>query len=113
MTEKDLVFRYFKLLSNKDMENLLNLFAEDAVVYEPFSKSEGLRGRASIEPFLRVAMMATDALDQNIVIENEESNGKMRKITALVTFKRGDKVRGRFTFHVDNSMIKTLNIQFP
>ncbi len=113
-----IVSEYFKLVARKDMENLLNLFASDAVVYEPFSKSEGLRGRAAIEPFLNVVMMASEGLKRSIVIENQK--GKTNKVTALVTFERGDRLKGKFTFGFDSNStrsgmegkIKSLHIQF-
>ena len=52
--------------------HLLDLFAYDAVVYEPFSKlAGGLRGRSAIESFLKVAIMANDALKHEIIIEKK------------------------------------------
>lgn len=122
LTEEDLVSQYFKLVTNKDVDNLLNMFAHDAVVYEPFSKSEeGLRGRSAIEPFLKVVMMANDRLVHNIVIEKKQRSGNNVQVVALVTFEKGDKVKGRFTFEFDpdygdsldhEGRIKTLHIQF-
>jgi ketosteroid isomerase-like protein len=56
-----IVFEYFKLVKNKDIESLMELFAPDAIVYEPFSKiTGGLKGKRAIESFLRVAIMAND-----------------------------------------------------
>jgi ketosteroid isomerase-like protein len=113
-----IVSEYFKLVAKKDMGSLLNLFAPNAVVYEPFSKSEGLRGRAAIEPFLNVVMMASEGLKRSIVTENQK--GKTNKVTALVTFERGDRLKGKFTFELDSNSnhpgmegkIKSLHIQF-
>lgn len=118
LTEEDIVSEYFKLITNKDIDGLLNLFAHDAVIYEPFSNVEGgLRGRSAIEPFLRVVLMANENLQPEIVIEKRESN--KNKVTALVTFEKGDKVTGRFTFEFDSGnisepdkKIKTLRIHF-
>jgi ketosteroid isomerase-like protein len=120
MSEEDIITEYFRLVTNKDIDGLLNMFAQDAVVYEPFSKSEnGLRGRAAIEPFLRVVMMANDELEHTIVTEKKQKLGKMNQVTALVTFEKGDKIRGRFTFELDSDngsgvegRIKSLHIQF-
>ena len=120
VTEEDLVTQYFKLVANKDVDNLLSMFAHDAVVYEPFSKSEkGLRGRSAIEPFLSVVMMANDRLMHNIVIEKKQRRRNNVKVVALVTFEKGEKVKGRFTFDFDSDdsldhegRIKTLHIQF-
>ncbi len=107
---------YFKLLAAKDVDNLLNLFAHDAVVYEPFSKSDGLRGRSAIEPFLRVVMMATENVKQGVVIEKTRSKNA---VTAIATFEKGDMVKGRYTFEFTDRnagprerKIKTLRIKF-
>ena len=121
--DKDIVFEYFRLIKNKDIEHLINLFAYDAVVYEPFSKlAGGLRGRSAIESFLKVAIMANDALKHEIIIEkkpqtttiydnlgnkddNKISYGKSnsnKSITALVTFERGDSATARFTFELNS-----------
>src|ERR1044071_2860926 len=71
---EDIVFEYFKLIRNKDIEGLIELFAPDAIVYEPFSKiTGGLKGKRSIESFLRVAIMANDTLQHHIVIEVEDT----------------------------------------
>ncbi|MBV9177589.1 MAG: nuclear transport factor 2 family protein [Nitrososphaeraceae archaeon] len=138
-TSEDIVFDYFKFIKNKDIDNLMELFAPDAIVYEPFSKiTGGLKGKRSIESFLRVAIMANDTLKHQIIIEKKSdykcgSNNKSDNInntnliTALVKFEKGDSVRARFTFELasynsDNAddattgqkynRIKTLQIQF-
>jgi hypothetical protein len=52
------------------MERLLNLFTEDGIIYEPFSREHSsysnngigktsLKGRSEIESFLNVVMMAS------------------------------------------------------
>src|SRR5919197_3048692 len=69
---EDIVFEYFKRIKNKDIESLMELFAPDAIVYEPFSKmTGGLKGKRAIESFLRVAVMANDTLQHQIVLEKE------------------------------------------
>ncbi|MEM2759614.1 MAG: nuclear transport factor 2 family protein [Nitrososphaerales archaeon] len=115
---EDVVLEYFRLMANKDIDNLLELFADDAVIYEPFSKTGGLVGKDMIEPFLRVAMMANEGLQRTIVIEKDQYSGKV--MTALVTFEGGERVKGRFTFDFDagkslngkDVKIKALHIQF-
>ena len=115
------------------MEHLLDLFAYDAVVYEPFSKlAGGLRGISAIKSFLKVAIMANDALKHDIIIEkkpqttihdnsgnkddNNISYGKNnnKSVAALVTFERGDSATARFTFELnsddeDNSSDRVFN----
>ena len=43
-----------RLLSSKNLDFLLDLFEDDAVVYEPFSKEGVLNGLGEIAPFLKV-----------------------------------------------------------
>jgi hypothetical protein len=108
LTDEDLVHEYFRLIKTKDMYRLLDLFADDAVIDEPFSKSEdgkgGLHGKSAIEPFLKVAMMANAGLREEIEIEKPRlrmDNG-INQMTAYVTFERGGKVKARFTFELSS-----------
>jgi len=139
-SDRDIVFEYFRRIKDKDIPGLLDLFTDDAVVYEPFSKSEdiqgettGLHGKQRIEPFLGVVVMANEGVEGNITIDKiyekmDDSNNKSTEISAIVTFERGDKITARFTFELispatsnsNNSKntnqsekkIKNLHIQF-
>jgi hypothetical protein len=109
------VFQYFRHIERKDLESLLALFEYDAVVYEPFSKTAALEGKASIEPFLKVAIMANTSLKRTIEIEKQDSgNVNPNRVIALITFEKGDKVKGRFTFEFnpETKKIKFLRIEF-
>lgn len=112
-----MIYRYFKCIDTKDLDGILDLFDYDAVIHEPFSNiSGGLRGRSSIKPFLKVAMMANNSLQRTIRLE-KPGRPDANKITALITFEKGDKVKGRFTFEFENDAagskkIKSLNIEF-
>jgi ketosteroid isomerase-like protein len=118
LTGEEIVARYFRYMDNKDLDGILDLFDYDAVVYEPFSKVEELHGRSAIEPFFKVAMMANNELRRTIKIEKTKKvNNNNNNITALTTFEKGDKVKGRFTFEFieDDSgekRIKSLHIEF-
>lgn len=130
INDKYIVFEYFRLIKNKDIKHLLDLFAYDAIIYEPFSKlTGGLRGRSSIESFLKVVIMANDALQHHIIIENKSDNHmenadtmngnntsyddrNNKVVAALVTFKRGDSVKARFTFQLDSQDVKDINNPF-
>jgi hypothetical protein len=94
LTNEQMVNEYFRLISNRDVQGLLDLFAEDSVVYEPFSKEDGLHGKSTIEYFLKVAVMASARLKRTIAFVEKAADA----ITALVTFERGDSVKGRFSF---------------
>ena len=113
----EIVLQYFRCIDKKDVEGALSLFDDDAVVYEPFSNvRDGLRGRHAIEPFLKVAMMANSNFKRIINLEGDSV--KKNEVTALVTFEKGDKTRGRFTFEfappdsAGVNRIKKLHIEF-
>jgi hypothetical protein len=114
-TPEGIIDQYFKCIDSKDLPGILDLFDYDAVVYEPFSNiTGGLKGRSSIEPFLKVAMMANSSLQRTIKIEKPV---RPDKVVALITFARGDKVRSKFTFEFEDDKdhrkrIKSLNIEF-
>jgi hypothetical protein len=134
---EDIVHRYFRLIQNKDVQGLLHLFDYDAVIYEPFSKVSGLKGRSAIEPFLKIAMMANSNMKRTIVIEKHHQQQERRQqgidnssniknddddhhpdiVSALVTFEKGDRVKSRFTFEIiedetGEKKIRSLNIEF-
>jgi hypothetical protein len=119
---------YFRLIKNKDMDGLLNLFTEDCIIYEPFSKvstlyttkstnGASLEGRFEIESFLNIVMMACDGLEFEIkfIVEPIDiDNGQLTEIfgstfcsssliSVLATFygKKGEaELKERFTFCV-------------
>ena len=94
LSNEQLVNEYFRLISKKDVCGLLDLFAEDSVVFEPFSKENGLHGKSTIQHFLKVVVMANAGLKRTITFDQKAVDA----ITALVTFERGDSVKGRFSF---------------
>lgn len=113
-TGSEVVRKFFKLIdSGRDVGDLLDLFEYDAVLKEPFSKhsSAGLRGRSEIEPFLKVALMASSDMRRRIRLE-ERLDGK-NVVNALVTFEKGDRLRGRFVFELDpeGKKIRRLTVQ--
>ncbi len=120
-----IIHEYFKSIKNNDINKLLGLFADDAIIYEPFSKtgdSEGLQGKAAIESFLNVAIMANSGLNHQIEIIKSDSNVRNNKdqIIANVTFERGGKVKAKFIFEFrpesynsrKQKKIQSLRIQF-
>ena len=115
LTGEQIVARYFRCIDTKDLDRILELFDYDAEVYEPFSNmTGGLKGRSSIEPFLKVAMMANNNLKRTI---NIQKPNEPNSITALVMFEKGDKVKSKFTFEFQDDdgsrkKIKSLRIEF-
>lgn len=76
-----IVSDYFHFINEKDMQRLLNLFTDDCIIFEPFSKkplphpSIGrehityLQGKSEIESFFNTVMMASDGLQYHIEFE--------------------------------------------
>jgi hypothetical protein len=126
--DEDIVHEYFRLIRTKDIYRLLDLFMDDAIIHEPFSKSEDgkgtLQGKNAIESFLTVAMMASEGLREEVEIEKPKlrRDDNINQVIAYVTFERGGKLQGKFTFELSpeencNSLqkqkkIKSLDIQF-
>lgn len=116
-TNEEMVYQYFKCIENKDLNGILDLFDYDAIVHEPFSNiTGGLKGRSSIEPFLKVAMMANSKLQRTIKIE-KPNKPDANRIVALITFEKGDKVKSKFTFAFEDDSargkrIKSMRIEF-
>jgi hypothetical protein len=115
LTGEEIIHQYFKCIDSKDLSGILDLFDYDAIVHEPFSNiTGGLKGKSSIEPFLKVAMMANTNFHRTIKIEKPT---KPNKLTALVTFEKGDRVKGKFAFEFEDDSagekkIKSLRIEF-
>ena len=115
LTGEPIVARFFRCIDSKDVDGILDLFDYDAVVYEPFSNvTGGLKGKSSIEPFLKVAMMANNNLRRTVKFE---TLNKPNSIKALITFEKGEKVKSMFTFEFEDDetlgkKIKSLRIEF-
>ena len=106
-----LVFECFELASQSKVEELLELFADDVTIYEPFSKKEeGLHGKPAIRSFLNMMTLASDdSLRYDISIEEDKSD----KVVALVIFEKGDKIEARFSFEMsaaDKEKDKKINV---
>ncbi len=104
---ESIVYEYFRQIKNKDINGMLNLFSDDAIIYEPFSNIEGgLQGKSAIKPFFDVVLMANDGLQHKIEFvkgqdgSNNENKEDNNQVTALVTFEKGGKVQGQFTFEL-------------
>src|SRR5215468_3145507 len=102
--DEDIIYEYFRLIRTKDIYRLLDLFVDDAIIHEPFSKSEDgkgtLQGKNAIEYFLRVAMMASAGLREEVEIERPKlsRDNDINQVIAYVTFERG----GKFTFELSS-----------
>ena len=100
------------MASQNKVEELLELFADDVTIYEPFSKKEeGLHGKPAIRSFLNMMMTlaSDDSLRYDISIEEDKSD----KVVALVIFEKGDKIEARFSFEMsaaDKEKDKKINV---
>lgn len=115
-SEKELAEEYFRVVPDSTSKALA-LFTDDAVLYEPFSNSKGgLRGKEDIGDFLKIARMANQGMQKDIIFQSQGKN----KIEAIVQFTRGDSIKGRFQFMLEDvsmgsrveKRIKELRIQF-
>ena len=107
-SNEEIVRRYFNCIERKDLAGLLDLFADDAVITEPFSKEKVLRGHSAIEPFLKVAFLANSTLKRKIKIQKLlDKKGKEigDAVKAIVTFEKGDTIEGTFTFEFTSGII--------
>jgi hypothetical protein len=116
-TNQKLVFECFKLASQNKIEELLELFSDDVIIYEPFSKKEeeGLHGKPAVRSYLNMMTLASDdSLRYDISIE-EDSNDK---IVARVVFEKGDKITAKFAFEMTrsknnrNKKIRVVRVEF-
>jgi hypothetical protein len=114
---RSIVSKYFKKVQTGDLKGLLNLFSDDSIIFEPFSKAKFLSGRLEIEPFLETVLLANKGMQNEIIIEREQ-NIDDDIIVALVTFHKGGSVTARYTFQLNyngqerETTIKSLNIEF-
>ena len=111
------------------MQRLLNLFTDDCVIFEPFSKKQlphshnergditYLKGKSEIESFFNIVMMASDGLQYNIEFElidktvdtnNYKSNNVFYSpassvVSVLTTFygkREGFELKERLKFQI-------------
>ncbi|MGB7662867.1 MAG: hypothetical protein WBL67_09035 [Nitrososphaeraceae archaeon] len=72
---RQLVSDYLRLIKERDMQRLLNLFTDDCVIYEPLGKGllshsnmvgkAYLNGKSEIESFLNIVMLADFNIKSN------------------------------------------------
>ena len=118
--DERLVEEYFKRISESPSKTL-ELFTDDAIIYEPFSGDKALRGKDEIAYFLKVARMANQDLEKEITFADLDKNPE--EIEAIVRFTKGSSVIGKFQFKTEDVLmrnskgrrqkkIKELRIQF-
>lgn len=111
LSDREIVYEYFRLIKNKDVNRLLDLFVDDAIIYEPSSNIQGgLRGKGVIKPFLEIVLMANDGLQNKIEFEEQQQQKQQQStdnnVIALVTFERVERLQARFEFELAKSEVK-------
>jgi hypothetical protein len=113
-----IVQKYFNRIKNRDIEGVLDLFSDDPVIEEPFSKSKILLGKSEIEPFLKSVIMANEGLEYEINIERQKNNHK-NDLVAFVIFRKEHTINSKYTFSFENNnrskinnKIRSLRIEF-
>jgi hypothetical protein len=114
--DEHLVHEYFRRVSMGDVEGLLKLFSEDAVIDEPFSTSSVI-GKSQIETFLSTVVMANR--DMHIELRIDKNLDAKNQIVVMVSFHKTGTLFGKFTFTLDDrrvskleGRIKALKIEF-
>ena len=120
-TENDnefVVQQYFMRIKSGDLQGLLELFSDDSIIYEPFSRSKRLFGKSEIEPFLKSVIMANEGVKYELKIVQQMHKQK-NNVVAVVVFRKENEIRCRFTFGFEDSddfklitRIKSLIIEF-
>ena len=72
----DLVIRTFATVEAKDLEAMMSLFADDAVVIDPHFPTPRMQGKAAIREAFRGAMSGTRSFGYTIVNYFESENGQ-------------------------------------
>ena len=106
LPEKNTIQSYFRAIKRKDISNLVDMFEDEAVIHEPFSKEVQLRGKLDFRRFFQVICMAIEELKHDLLIEEDatDENG----LSVLCTFQRGETVCARFSFQFGpNSRLNT------
>ena len=114
LINKSIVYEYFRSFKNKDITRLLNLFADDATIHEPFSNIDGgLKGKSVIKPFLEVTTMAYGGMRHEIEFEKLRTNKNdvKNQVTAIVMFEKGGRIRARYNFELSTESDSDLNCQ--
>jgi hypothetical protein len=111
-----LVIAYFRRVTSKDIDGLVSLFSDDAVIFQPFSKST-IVGKSQIEMFLKTVIMANSDMQRELNIETARDENS--RLIVFVDFLKSSILKGKFTFEVDDSKksklegrIKSLKIEF-
>jgi hypothetical protein len=95
LPDKNTVYSYFRAIKENDIDNLVDMFEDEAVIHEPFSKEAQLRDKRDFKSFFQIVCMANEELEHDLFFEDAtDENGT----SVLCTFQRGETVCARFSF---------------
>ena len=89
---------FFKYVKMNDYYSIMELFSRDAIVYEPFSKENGISGKENLISFFKIMCRASSGLDQDLCFQNV-SNDDNNVVSVISRYKKGDSINAKFTFH--------------
>ena len=114
----DIVKNFFSLIEQRDIDGLVDLFDEDCVVYEPFSKENGLQ-KNNLKPFFQVLVNTNNDITREVSFLDKDN--QFNEIETLVTFNKDGMLRAKFIFNIKHysddfgielNKIETLHIDF-
>ena len=97
---KNALYSYFRANKEKDIDNLVDMFEDDAVIHEPFSKEHQLRDKRDFKSFFQIVCMASEGFDYDLYFEEGTDDNRA---SVLCTFQRGETVCARFCFQFGSS----------
>jgi len=104
LPERNTIQSYFRAIKRKDID-LVDMFEDEGVIHEPFSKEVLLRDKRDFKPFFQVICMTFEELEHDLLIEDVTNRDGL---SILCTFQRGESVCVRFTFRFGpNSRMNT------
>lgn len=65
------VQEYFRRIKSGDIRSLLQLFSDECVIHEPFSRCKRLTGKSEVESFFVTVIMANQGLQSDVKIERD------------------------------------------
>ena len=104
---ENVVRRFFRFVRSGRIDDLVQLFAHNAVVREPLSSSGVLSDRQDIESFLKVALVHNSEMLSRLEIEKAAGS----RVSAAVVFENGGRTKGVFTFDLDSETKKIARLE--
>lgn len=113
----DLVRRTFATLEAKDLEVMMSLFAEDAILIDPHFPTPQMQGKAAIRKGFQGAMSGMHSFGYTIVTYCESENGQGAAVETAThhVLKQGRKLNFPqvFIFEMANEHITRLQAYEP